>query len=51
MWMHFKTYLIIYSKINLSSIEKERKPSNIVHPEILEMRFMTRYFDCQKEVS
>lgn len=49
--MHFKTYLIIYSKINLLSVEKERKPSKIVHPEILEMSFMIRYFDCQKEVS
>lgn len=28
--MHFKNYLIIYSKINLLSIKKERKPSKIV---------------------
>lgn len=41
--MHFKHYLIIYSRINLLSINKEDKPVKL-YPEILEMRPLARYF-------
>lgn len=46
--MYFNNYLIIYSKINLLSIKKERTRVKS-YLEILEIRFMIRYFSLPKE--